>query len=412
LNVANLVPLQAWQYNTLGQNALTALPDIQSSYAAFQVAEESRSGAINACPSASAYKLIRLWFVTADGARHQLGLFGDLDDAGTGFYATDPVAGVVRTCGNGTGIASSISGPLTYFTVDGTYIKVVIGFPAYVNKTLQYTAYFPDGTVITNNSISSSEQISSMTDRNGNATTFDYKFPAGAPQSTTISNAAGSITIQSSAPAPDRSYSDTITTSGYNGQTLTWTINWGVISFGGTNGYFDCDSLDDYCGAGGTGPFTAAQIQGATAYGQVLVVKSIILPSPTGVPLSFQFGYSDGLNQGWGNVNKVTYPSGLIDSYNYWLDGSPWNSNQPTFLVNPVIKKTVIHTDIVEGVSQSPISDVWSFQYFQGCNKMTGPDQGTDQVCFLNLANSGRALSGMPIKTISPTGSNRKTIPV
>jgi YD repeat-containing protein len=325
----------------------------------------------------------RMWFQTPDGARHLLILYGYSSPTNDGFYSVDAERGVSLSC-NGSG-STPVQGPLTYFTNDGSYIKVTVVNPGAGAANLQWEASLSDGTVVSaTGTQGGANGPLTIKDRNGNVTSIVPSISGF-----TISNAAGSINadiVQASGQETHK-----ITTKGFDGVTLTWTVNWNTINFSGGTGMFTCDQLDDKC----------------DAHLSALVVSSISLPSPTGVPLSFQFGYSDQSHGGWGNLNKVIYPSGAVVTYQYTRDGQTVGVG-PFFLTNPVVAKQEQYSTPFDA---QPRTDTWSFRYDvdqSTCNQMIGPDNGVDTVCYTGLQVTSEAYTGTVYRTISPTGELRE----
>jgi hypothetical protein len=134
------------------------------------------------------YKYYQLSAVLPDGSHHLLYLNGALDDSGNGYYQELP--GATPACK----ALSTLTGPYyTYFTADGTYLKVVIAAsagnlcaapsvpdPCWTSYT--WTMYFPDGTQV----IGQASQAASILDRNGNKvliSNVDEDLPTGSTQS-------------------------------------------------------------------------------------------------------------------------------------------------------------------------------------------------------------------------------------
>jgi len=349
------------------------------------VLEARAIGSVSTC-TVSNTNTNRVYLQTPDGARHYLSLYGQTDDQG--YYAADPWAGRIANCNPP---FPQITSPLVYFTDDGTYIKVVVADPGNGGNTHRY-AYFPDGTTVTGVLTAAPglpyPQSLTITDRNGNATNVVHNGVAG---QTVISNLAGSITIAGMFDAPDHAADTlTVTAAGFGGASKVWTIHRQHLGFTGGMGHYVCNSLGDQCSS------TLDQI----------VTTSIDLPSPS-TPLSFHFGYNT--TGGWGNLNSIQYPSGVVVKYSYKLDNHDTGMDSGTgfFLANPVTRKEVDYTEIQDGTS-TPHADVWAFDYLVGgpCNIMTAPDNSVDTACYqsLNPGSSG-LLSGVVYKRIWPSGN-------
>ena len=164
--------------------------------ASYSVSVEGRSypgGSGPPCPNPGAYKIYRVILKTPDGAQHSLNLYGESADGGEatgGYYDLNPFNGYRATC-NGSGGSSTDSGPFTYFTNDGSYLKVTVWPGAALSSPSSWTISYPTGTVVAGDSQAG---MQSITDRNGNVTTMSADPDTKA--NAVISNAAGSIRLQ------------------------------------------------------------------------------------------------------------------------------------------------------------------------------------------------------------------------
>ena len=130
------------------------------------------------------------------------------------------------------------------------------------------------------------------------------------------------------------------------------------------------------------------------------------MPAAAGTAQQFQFTYN--VANGWGNLNSITYPSGLAVHYSYLRDNSAIGVGS-FFLTNPVVRKEEDYLDVQDGAS-IPRANVWTFSYETGafsaraCNSMTSPDMGVDTVCVSQLVPTSEAFTGTIVKETNPIG--------
>lgn len=148
-----------------------------------------------------------------DGSRHHLQMKDHAEQEG--YTETAPDGS--RTCG-----LSREVGPFTYYTIDGTYIKVTLaeyGAPvAFQNQ--QWTISFPDGSSATGRA----DQTDSISDRNGNRIFVSNVVLNGIPTvyiSDDLGVSGRAITIESTLSDQDR-----VTQSGFGGTQAVWTIHY------------------------------------------------------------------------------------------------------------------------------------------------------------------------------------------
>jgi hypothetical protein len=207
-------------------------------------------------------KIYRLSVISPDGSHHTLHLYPDtprspagpslLDNNGDGYYEVDP-SGHTPLCPSPPDSSGNPVGDLTYYTTDGSYLKVVVSQSADVNWTNhQWTIYFPDGSTATG----FGAQMMQRTDRNNNSISVQnvlVQNPDGSQDtlSTAIwDNFARRILIQYNRSA-GTSNQDTVTQTGFaeNGvaHPLTWTVYWGVVSLSASPLGYTCSLVGDSC---------------------------------------------------------------------------------------------------------------------------------------------------------------------
>ena len=212
------------------------------------------------CGSLSLLPRYRMVLIYPDGSHHALHLYNRGDDDGDGFTIVEGFDGLTY---NGTcQLLTPVSGPLTYHTSDGTFVKVVI------NPGVDWYAYFPDGTVAHGTSW---YPAYSITDRNGNTVFMTSLVDIGVGQTSTILNdvALGrQIWYTNNFNISQDVVTQIGSNSGSSGaQELTWTINWRTVT-----------GFSYMCGM-------------STCYLNNYAVDTLILPSFDGTTQQYQFGY-------------------------------------------------------------------------------------------------------------------------
>ncbi len=104
---------------------------------------------------------------------------------------------------------------------------------------------------------------------------------------------------------------------------------------------------------------------GLTTIGHV-VVKEITYPTTPAT--GYAFGYNDG--SGWGEVDRVTAPSGAVTAYTYEDDS---HRGAGALMRNPVESRTVTHRDVA---ANRDVTDAWAYDYLGRTFVTTHPDGG------------------------------------
>jgi hypothetical protein len=177
---------------------------------------------------------------------------------------------------------------------------------------------------------------------------------------------------------------DTITQTGPNGGTLTWTVNWEIL------------------------PVPSVALSGGRyAPAAQTVVSSVVLPANSlGYAGQYSFAYD---TANWGQLSSATIPSGATAAYTY---ANILVANRP---LNPIATKVVTWCDesdlatpnLSVSTCTSPKTDSWSYSIGQTSTTMTGPDGGVTTYSFYSTAtNAGFSLgAGLVYKIAEPDGS-------
>jgi RHS repeat-associated protein len=324
-----------------------------------------------------------------DGSSHLLHLYTATDDGGNGYYAQVPGRTTTTTCDpDFYNPAKNPNGDFHYFTDDGTYVKVVVSAgtgtmcatpgPTDCWLTHPWTMYFKDGTQVAG----VGPEALSISDPNGNTIQIRNAGGYGAPTTMLQDDFGRSIQIQHSGSSSNPV--DTITQTGPNGGTLTWTVNWELLS-------------TPSVGLSGGRYNPAAQT----------VVSSVVLPANSlGYAGQYSFGYD---TANWGQLNSATTPSGATAAYTY---ANVLIANTP---LNPIATKVVTWCDesdlatpnLSVSTCATPKTDSWSYSIGQTSSTVTGPDGGASTYSFYSTAtNAGFSLgAGLVYKIVEPDGS-------
>jgi hypothetical protein len=302
----------------------------------------------------------RFSVVFPDGGRHILQLYDQgfpNDGDGGGRYLPNGQP----SC---PGTPAITSGSLTYFTTDGTFIRVVLAANSFPWTTNLWTMYMPDGSRVDG----FGSQASHIWDRNANCVWFNNFDPdsnQGAVQ-TLIGDSFGRvINLQRFG-----SFVDYISQTGFFETTsrLT-TVAWGTTSVSRSNLYV-CTVNEDEC----------------SAYGlNTNVVESICATSVGTDAVTYSFAYDDqsapGSGRGWGELRQVALPSAggetpATVNYTYLLAGG---LRAYDALYNPVVRKEVDWQETYDGLSVAGPPDVWTYSGAGGGGQtviVTAPDGG------------------------------------
>lgn len=329
------------------------------------------------------WKIYKLSVISPDGSHHTLHPYSYWDVNGDGYYEVDP-GGNPSACPQSRGT----TGDMTYYTTDGSYLKVVVtqnSDPFWTNHP--WTIYFPDGRTATG----LGPQMTALRDPNGNTITVQNIDPGVVGQNPTnvLSDDLGrAITIQHQL-SGGIVQQDTITQAAYpqgGGQTLAWTVDWSAVNLYGSTLNYVCTPENDQCPAN---------------MGQ-LVVSAITLPTPQDTSLQkYIFGYSDNSVPGWGELNNVTLPSGAVVHYNYAGDGA--NKTILDWITeNPVSQKTLTWTDEADGAQRV---ETWQYAFNNTSSQITNPDGGVVQNFFYDPHVPSNPKRGLVFKVSQPDGS-------
>ena len=255
-----------------------------------------------------------------------------------------------------------LTNTLTYYTFDGTYIRLEVEHDSdsgWWNNP--WTLYFPDGTKVTNFG-------SKITDRNGNYVEFSNVTYNGHAATQLMDQLGRKVIIE----YQGFSGGDVIHVPGVGGVDLTYQVYWKGLQV------YKTYSTDD--------PGKYDENGYPDMLGYQFVVSRIDLPAATG-GLQYLFGYNAAdlgsspcctPSYGWGELSSVTLPSGAQAQYQYQLDGQ----NGPGMgymwtdvLNNHLTRKNLTYQQQYDGTS-SPVTETTNYTGETGISTIVTPEGG------------------------------------
>jgi RHS repeat-associated protein len=255
---------------------------------------------------------------------------------------------------------------LTYFSIDGTYIRLEVQHDSDSNWwNNPWTLYFPDGTRVTNSG-------ARITDRNGNYIEFSNVTYNGHPATQLMDQLGRKVIVEHGGV----SNGDIVHVPGVGGADMAHQVHWKTIQVYKTYSttmpeHFSQESQNGY----------------PDMLGTQFVVSEIDMPAESG-GLKYLFGYNAAdfnntcctASYGWGELNSITTPTGAQAQYIYALDGQ----NGPGMgqmwrevLNNAVTQKTLTYLQQYDG-SSTLITETWTYSpdVIGGNGGIINPDGG------------------------------------
>lgn len=308
----------------------------------------------------------KLNIVLPDGSKHALFLDGHTNSEGF----MDVLPDGRTACPTGSS-PSTITSTFRYFSTDGTYLRLDIlpdsDSPSYTNSgdwgsawiNNTWILYMPDGTRVYGNPDTSDTTIANrIIDRNGNSIDIVEKSTDSSysnHRTTSIKDQLGrSIVIEYSS-ATDQ---DSIHSPGFNGTDIITKVKWKNIEV--NKAYYACD----YNPVG-----NPVDNHNFPLNESLRVVDQVLLPVQFGDPsiddLYYTFAYNadntSAADTGWGEVSRVTLPSGAYSDYSYYYDGASGSSVYPENLIlNRPTQKDLHYSETYDGSSTSK-TDTWTY---------------------------------------------------
>ena len=385
-------------------------------FANFRLDLETRyyESTVEFCPGGTEFRIYRLRIGLPDGSQHILQLKDEGDahvgDAyefhDDGYFGVGPDGKGARTyypngnptnCWTGGGWGDK-TGRLTYYTTDGSYLRLEIdadGTTPWINKT--WYLYFPDGSIAEGKW----HQIEKLRDPNGNAIIFENTLSYGYPTLTKIyheedgPNSDRAVIITYDLPNYNsNSKTDTISVPGPNGR-ITWTVNWEYLFIGGNGRKYYSTSASSIYQWELTDPYGAA----------LWVVKNVQLPleNATAFPNiwnSYVFEYSGDATCGYGELKSIRTPSNSTYTYGYVLENPPDCLTALTY-----VEWIVNQNHVVQRVVAGPGIQTLTTNYVpgNGITEITAPDLGKTSYKYDELLH-------LVYQIEEPNGSIRKRV--
>lgn len=289
----------------------------------------------------------KLRVIFPDGGEHEFRPLGYNDLHQDGYFNIDPngvvsVANCIQDGGPSCNFSTfqGTTAGMTYYTTDGTFLRLFVPYSSTNNWSSNWTLSFPDGRRLVNAS-----GVRTMYDRNNNVLG-------------SLQDSLGRVVTMQSTGNEDR-----IFVTGANNQQLEWIVKWKII-------YVSRE-------------YKAWQVNQERERGnsslQVLtnearVVDRVTLPAQAG-SLTYIFGYSapdedpsPGFSPGWGEVTSITLPTGAQVNYTWQFDDSNSGSNPlltipPDWdwvLTNHPVRKDLTYFRQYDG-SSTPVTETWTY---------------------------------------------------
>ncbi len=348
---------------------------------------------------------VRLW----DGSQHTFHLKGYEEEhydspeyTGDGFFGFD-VGGASNACSQFWGWPAQVPGPLTYYTTDGSFLKLIY-------EGDQRTLFFPDGTRIV-----WSPTGTYIYDKNDNIIEI-HKHCDDADCDvlhTSISDASGrEINIYKSSDWSSQEWvdgwvRDRVEVEGAKNK-IKYNIDWQGVPLSDPPPNYRYYGQISNCSwfLPLLGPHASIRyIHEYTDDADVVTLGTT--PPPEKRHQFYEFGYSDISDLGFGELDFMKLPSGAEYHYHYFYengDNYPIEgilSAENIALENRITQKTIIDNSVSPATNLS-----WSFQYDSQWTNITNPDGGHTIHYFGPIFNY---IGGKQVEQIveEPNGSKR-----
>jgi RHS repeat-associated protein len=343
------------------------------------------------------------WFVLPDGSPHILHLSGYGDErndsySGDGFYELSMTGH--QAC------AGPTTGTLTYFTVDGSFLKFEIqangagGLGPLSGQT--WTLHYPDGRRITGDGFTAT----AFHDASGNRFRVENHYEGWLPYTVIRDDFDRLVRLDFDVTgAPAGRKRDRVTGISPVGP-VSWTVDWETLVLDGDNAaprYYVCRESDQ----------VTCRLGVSTANGyigrELTVVRYIQLPEAPASDdppdwNSWAFRYAGDAEGGFGELNHLRTPDGARYDYTYRFQGTVPSSAQ-LLHANGVATKRITHdgiTDLVWALNYAAVSDS-DFR-----TTVTQPDGAQTVYHYANPTNLTRWDRGLVYRIDAPLGSVRK----
>jgi RHS repeat-associated protein len=329
----------------------------------------------------------KVQLVLPDGSTHVLRLNGYGDD--NGYYAYKPDGTTTGYCAS----PAPLTGDLTYYTTDGTFLKLIVQHDADQEAgNNPWTLYLPDGGRVTGGNAPQR-----IYDRNNNYIEVQDITYNNHPATKLVDQFNRSVMIEYGSDTDE----DSIHVQGFGAELVT-KVKWKEIHINKTyHGGMPATGSNTYMGS-------------VPLWSIFRVVDKITLPAQSG-NLSYTFEYNAPdiedwdrhiPSQGWGEITSIILPTGARANYQYQLDGSnstPYPSSE-TVVKNSPTQKDLIYQREYDGSSTSITeSSLYAINPDIGVSEITAPDGGVTRESY-NLTSPGWQ-AGLVYKTERPDGT-------
>jgi RHS repeat-associated protein len=340
------------------------------------------------------YYPYKLQLVLPDGSRH--GLYADgymnpaLSSGGNDptphpegeFMRIWPDGRPACTTENPPYSTTPVTGTITYFTDDGTFLRVEMETDSDSDwQNNRWTLYMPDGgRVIYNPGGGVSQRI---IDRNGNS--IDIIENASDPnysghKTTYLKDDLDRKVVIEYAYSTDMqngTTEDRIHSKGFDGEDVITRVIWKKIIVNRT--YARCEYNP---------PGSPIDNQNFPLNQMIDVVHRVYLPTQIGEDLFYEFDYNadstTAADYGWGEVNKVKLPSGAWAEYDYYYDDFSGSLAAESVLLNRPVEKRLKYNVEYDGATPQQVTQTWTYTPIMTYNALenltgvtvTGPDGG------------------------------------
>ncbi len=271
-------------------------------------AQPSAGGLSCGTMDGTTWRMHKMYLRTPDGALHLLVPFGLSDTNDDGFFAVGPSRNK-SGCPNNEPVPT---GDMNYSTVDGTYIRVTIGYSSPPNNpgendwlSRQWRAFFPDGSEVRGFGGASD----TLVDRHGNEMRVYPDVEANGNVTTVIEDSVGRAIRIEAVLANEVKAKDLITKFGFGGNAFTWEVTWGKITVAAKRltPASPRQPLEYICGYA---PDGGEQRCGLVA--DLAVIEKVSFPQSivnnANYTYDFNYASADSPENGWGELRTVSFP--------------------------------------------------------------------------------------------------------
>lgn len=338
--------------------------------------------------------------VLPDGSRHTLYMQGYSNFGGYNEFLPDGASGCLTLSG---------SGPLVYYTLDGTYLRLELerdGDTNYINNA--WTLYMPDGSRVVHYGATTppaADVVQRAYDRNGNFIDVLEKASDSSYSNHKTTYIKDQLDRKVVIEYEASTNQDKIYSKGVNGADVISRVTWRDIVVHKT--FNGCNLYPPETGCGSISLNSTQH-----------VVDRVYLPEQFADPGAnddyfYEFDYNANAttnpSSGWGEVNSVRAPSGALSEYDYGLDGVNNVTTNVVILDRPLEKRLIYNLEYDGSSPQT--TDTWEYAttYYTLDSGGSAPPYATASVT-MTAPNGGVSSEyyteeGELYKSVRPDGS-------